>query len=387
MAAKLSNDARAYVLNLISQGISLGNDKLPTEREIAARHGASYGTVRLVTQQLEAEGFIRKVRGSGTYIQPEAAVLLSQSSWRKLWYFHSPVSAQKTPVDSDVNYGCYVMDEIRKIAAVRNWNLQEVVVRSHDCFLNELRRNFSAGDAILYLPPTEPFTTRQLGELARYDSVPLVVIDTEFGDVSISHVTTDNRFGGMLAARQLLELGCRKLTVILSEPNLRQQRSRLQGFSELAQLAGASVEVIDCFVSVNDDRIEKVKQTMLPRLKAGDVPEAVFITSDAGAFGLLQVMKECNLTPGKDIALIGFDGVPYGRKMTPALASVVQPVHDICGKVFDILGNWAPGTHPQYQLYPVLRSGGSCAVPEHIAQNRPQTVQSFRNMIYRSPEK
>ena len=97
MAANLSNDVRKYILTLIQQGISSGNDKLPKERSIAAAHGASYGTVRLVTQQLEAEGFIRKVRGSGTYILPEAARLLRQSTWRRLWYFHSPGTRIRNP--------------------------------------------------------------------------------------------------------------------------------------------------------------------------------------------------------------------------------------------------------------------------------------------------
>lgn len=387
MAANLSNDVRKYILTLIQQGISSGNDKLPKERSIAAAHGASYGTVRLVTQQLEAEGFIRKVRGSGTYILPEAARLLRQSTWRRLWYFHSPGTRIRNPEDCESNFGSFVLREIRSTASARNWNLQEITVLSNDQFLNGLRRNFSSGDAILYLPPTEPFTTRQLGELARYDSVPLVVIDAEFGDITISNVTTDNRFGGMLAARQLLEQGCRSLTVVLSEPHLRQQRSRLQGFKELAELAGVPVEVIDCAVAVNDDRIEKVKQTLRPRFEAGAFPEAVFVTSDAGAFGFFELCREFGVVPGKDIALIGFDGVPVGRKLKPSLASIAQPVHDICGKVFDILENWKPGTHPQYQLYPTVTSGETCSLPEHIAGKRPQMVQPIRNMIYRSPEK
>ena len=387
MAVNLSENARNYVLELIRRAISAGEVKLPTEREIAAVHPASYGTIRLVTQQLEKEGFICKIRGSGTYIRPEAADLLRQNSWRKVWFFHAPFTAVQEPVNADINFGYHVLEEIRKSAEKRNWNLQTCIVHSHDQFLTELQRNFSPGDAILYLPPTEHFSPRQLGRLARYSAVPFVVIDAEFGDISISHVTTDNRFGGMLAARHLLENGFRHLTVLLSEPKLRQQNSRVQGFKEMAQLAGASVEIIDCCVAGIDNRIEKVYETIEPLAKEGKLPKAVFVTSDAGAFGFYEALKKYDFIIGKDVVLVGFDGVPYGKKLSPPLATVVQPIHEICDKAFEILENWVVGEHPQFQLYPALRPGESCTAFETVCHPRNNSSTASFNMVYWSPEK
>lgn len=52
----------------------------------------------------------------------------------------------------------------------------------------------------------------------------------------------------MIAARALLESGCRDLAVLLCEPMLRQSAQRLQGFLEIAELSGLEPAVIDCEV-------------------------------------------------------------------------------------------------------------------------------------------
>lgn len=348
----LSAETRNYILKRISELLAAGERKLPTERELAAEVVASYATVRLVMKQLETEGFIRKIRGSGTYLEPAAGELLRQSAMRRLWYFCSPNASQP-----ERDYGSWLEAEVRRTAAMRNWNLREVVVYSHDEFLSELSSRLEPDDAVLYLPPTEPFSVRQLGELSRYGNLPLVVIDLEFGDVSIANVTSDNRRGGMLAARQLLKQGCRNPLVLLNEPHLKQLRSRLQGFCEITEIAGVTPEILDCGVGVNDDREEFAYRTLLGRLRRGAPPDAVFAISDSGAFGAFRAMRECGLEPGREIGLIGFDGLPAGRKMVPSLATIAQPVAGICRTAFDILEKWVPGRHPQYLLSPEFLPG------------------------------
>lgn len=375
MQSNLSEDARNFLLELIRQEIARGNNKLPTEREIAAQHIASYGTIRLVTAELEKEGFIRKIRGSGTYITPQAAELLEQLNWRELWFFRSPISEKP-----DCSYSSWLTAEIRKVAAERQWKLHEITVTTHERFFEELKQVTSPGDAILYLPPIEPFSVHILGEFARYDLRPLIVIDCEFGDISISNVTTDNRFGGMLAARQLLEHGYRELGIVLSEPHMKQQRSRLQGFRELAEIAGASVEVIDARISYRDDRADQCEKVLSERISRGKLPEALFVTSDAGANGVLRALEKHGIVPGKDIALISFDGVQYGSTLNPSLATIVQPVKEIARTVFDMFETWEPGQHPQHLLYPYFRSGGTLHIKNAPKPEKPYKIIRERGL-------
>ncbi|MCI9067181.1 MAG: FadR family transcriptional regulator [Lachnospiraceae bacterium] len=62
-----------YLFNYFSEQILAGNlklnDKLPTEREIAEKHGISRNSVRETMHMLEIMGLIECVQGSGNYIR------------------------------------------------------------------------------------------------------------------------------------------------------------------------------------------------------------------------------------------------------------------------------------------------------------------------------
>lgn len=53
--------------------------RLPTERELSATSGLGRASVRRVLGRLKARGLISQTVGSGTYVTPEAARLLSQA--------------------------------------------------------------------------------------------------------------------------------------------------------------------------------------------------------------------------------------------------------------------------------------------------------------------
>ena len=77
-------ETRNYMLKKIAELLAAGEKKLPTERELAEEVVASYATVRLVMKQLETEGFIRRIRGSGTYLEPEAEAPLRSLLERRM---------------------------------------------------------------------------------------------------------------------------------------------------------------------------------------------------------------------------------------------------------------------------------------------------------------
>ncbi len=68
-------DVRSYVMDLLNKG-GLGPDgRLPTERELSERTGASRRLIRRVLGALEAEGLIWRQQGKGTFAgQPLAPV-------------------------------------------------------------------------------------------------------------------------------------------------------------------------------------------------------------------------------------------------------------------------------------------------------------------------
>ena len=352
MNKSLFEETRRFILGRMREQLAAGNHKMQTEKELASEVLASYATVRLVMKELEQEGFIRRIQGSGTYLQPEAGRLLEEASWPRLRLFSSPLSGEP-----DLNYADWLIQEIKEEARQMQRRVEHVQVRTHDEFLERLSSAAEPGDAVVYLPPTEPFSMRQLGELGRHDKLPLIVIDCELGNINVGNITTDNRRGGMLAARALIENGCRELAVLLCEPMLRQISQRVQGFLEIAEMSGIKPVIIDCEVHVEDSRQEKTRTKLRDFLKSEPLPDGLFAVSDCGAFAAMEVLRESGIEAGSDLSLIGFDGLAAGRQNHPVLTTVAQPVTEICRKVFQDLREWRSGTHPQHLLSPVLRPG------------------------------
>ena len=60
---------------LITSGVIKNMDKFPSETSLQKKFGYSRQTVRTALQQLEEEGLITRVRGSGTYVSYEGQLI------------------------------------------------------------------------------------------------------------------------------------------------------------------------------------------------------------------------------------------------------------------------------------------------------------------------
>ncbi|MCR5356699.1 MAG: substrate-binding domain-containing protein [Lachnospiraceae bacterium] len=65
--------------------------------------------------------------------------------------------------------------------------------------------------------------------------------------------------------------------------------------------------------------------------------QAIFCVNDQVAYGLYKVMKERNLTPGKDIDVFGFDNTRLATDMIPALSSIGADAASLGQNALDIL--------------------------------------------------
>ena len=55
-------------------------------------------------------------------------------------------------------------------------------------------------------------------------------------------------------------------------------------------------------------------------------PDGVFAANDNMALGALQAMREVGLRVPDDVALVGFDDVPFAATTVPALTTIRQPI-------------------------------------------------------------
>ena len=63
--------------------------------------------------------------------------------------------------------------------------------------------------------------------------------------------------------------------------------------------------------------------------ESGSLPDAVVASSGLILLGLVQALREADLRFPDDVALAGFDDMPWTRVVTPAITVMAQPTYDI----------------------------------------------------------
>jgi LacI family transcriptional regulator len=74
------------------------------------------------------------------------------------------------------------------------------------------------------------------------------------------------------------------------------------------------------------------------------LPRALVAASDAIAMGALRAFQEHKINVPGEIALTGFDGIPFADMITPALTTVRQPVQAMAQTAFEWISGDPPAT-------------------------------------------
>jgi LacI family transcriptional regulator len=177
--------------------------------------------------------------------------------------------------------------------------------------------------------PTSDPTEGALGaELAAYESAGGTVVLISRNELDFSTVLLDNRGGAEALARELTRIGYRRFAVVTGGEGLRTAADRLEGFRAGLAASGGRLD---------DDDVVRAAFTRdggyegTPRLidRGLDGIELVFAANDVMAVGALSAIRGAGLTPGRDLAVAGFDDIPTVRDVTPPLTTVRVPLEEL----------------------------------------------------------
>ncbi|AEI11571.1 MULTISPECIES: LacI family DNA-binding transcriptional regulator [Cellulomonas] len=138
----------------------------------------------------------------------------------------------------------------------------------------------------------------------------------------VHYVDTDNVAGGTLAARHLIERGCRRIATIAGPEDMSAGVDRLAGWRAALDAAGMPTDAVlhGDFTLASGARTARELVEQFP-----DV-DGVFIASDLMAAGALSVFAELGRDVPGDIAVVGYDNIGVAASTTPPLTTIVQPV-------------------------------------------------------------
>lgn len=172
------------------------------------------------------------------------------------------------------------------------------------------------------------------GEIGEYNFLkkispgfPVVLVGGYLPGNSVSSVCGDNKKGGYLATKYLLELGHRRIAMIYGNQRVLSAAERYAGYLTALKEFGIKPDrrlLVDGYFREMEGFLAMKKLLALPlRLR----PTAVFAGNDMMALGALSAIKQAGLNVPKDLSLIGMDNIYQSEIADPPLTTVHYPVY------------------------------------------------------------
>lgn len=158
--------------------------------------------------------------------------------------------------------------------------------------------------------------------------IPAMLINGKIAAAKIGYVNNESYDGALQAMEYLAQCGHRDIGFLCNAlENSENHQQRLQAYLDvMARIhPGYPKEWIIPHQPTSETAQAGYNQcrkllTLFPKVTA------VFCTNDEMAIGAVKACREANLRVPEDISIVGFDDIPYGRYLHPALTTVNQPL-------------------------------------------------------------
>jgi LacI family transcriptional regulator len=180
-------------------------------------------------------------------------------------------------------------------------------------------------------PRTESTALRSLVE----EGFPLVLMG-QLPHPDFCYVDVDNRAAAGTAVEHLVDLGHVRIACVTNAPpSYTAAIQRLQGYRDVLAAHGISYRAE--LVRYGDFTPDSGYEQMCSLLDAPERPTAVFVASDVVAFGVMAAIRERGLRIPEDVAVVGFDDVPFARYASPPLTTAHLPAEELGRRAGEML--------------------------------------------------
>lgn len=192
-------------------------------------------------------------------------------------------------------------------------------------------------------------------KMLQENGVPLVLADRHFEEISSNYVILDNFSASYDAVSHLIEMGHRKIGVIVYKSSLFHMRERIRGYVEA--MTDNHLEREIRIEEVQYDFIQSETRNCMSGMTNGEKKvDALLFATNALTISGLYCIKEFNIKVPEDIAIIGFDGnAAFDFFYTP-LTYIEQPVDQMGMEAVRVLISQINGSvkTEQVKLKPTL---------------------------------
>ena len=307
---------QTWLLEQIDHGQFKPGDQIPTEKELGTMTGLARATIRQAVGNLVNMGYLVRKRRLGTFVRYRQTIKEKQTSIGIL-----------IP-DIRSGYAPELARGAEDEAAKHKYSL--ILCNTDDSYLRADQQADRLIDArvsgAIFIPTdTSDEKNRRIVDKFVKNKIPVVLVDRTIPDISVDHVTTDNHEGAFALTEYLINMGHRKIAIILSSL-FSTERERLEGY----QAALAQHEIpMDPSIMITDGgpfKKKRYRELVQKLLKKHSRYTAIFAGHDRIALLVYSVAHEMGLSIPDDISIVGYDDLPF---TTISLTTMHQHIYEM----------------------------------------------------------
>ena len=169
-------------------------------------------------------------------------------------------------------------------------------------------------------------------DLAHYEKIkaagiPLITFDRGENDLNVDYIGIDDYNSSHIIVDHLVEQGCKRIAHIGGFKRTRIYNNRIRGYIDALKKHNLPLDkelLIESNLTKEDGRLK-----MQNLLNLENRPDAVYVAGDYAALGVLELIKEQNISIPDEIALVGFGNEPFTDMVSPKITSVNQHSYEI----------------------------------------------------------
>ncbi|WP_312054404.1 LacI family DNA-binding transcriptional regulator [Pantoea brenneri] len=152
--------------------------------------------------------------------------------------------------------------------------------------------------------------------------------------IPASSVTIDHLDAARDTVHYLAGKGRKRIGLVNGDMRYLYSHHREQGYQQAINALGLDWSGV---AYASDISTEAGSQALQQLLAMPQPPDAIFAVSDVLAVGVIHAALQAGLRVPEDLAVVGFDGIPFTGSLNPPLTTIEQPMYQLGARSVQLL--------------------------------------------------
>jgi LacI family transcriptional regulator len=179
-----------------------------------------------------------------------------------------------------------------------------------------------------------------------YNGIPLVMFDRVIDEIKCSKVLTNDKDGGYLATKHLINIGCKRIAILTTPDFVSVGNLRLEGYKNALQNSSISFDE-ELVIIINEE--EDIKEQIKTLFTLKNPPDGIFGVNEIYAAYAIKSARKHGLKVPEDVSILGFTDGLISQFSTPTLSTVAQHGNTMGQKAAELLLNEIEFQDTDYQ--------------------------------------